>query len=221
MMHLCLAGYEVVASGTVRETSGWNLSAPRWCNRTVRIGRSLAVVSVVLMLLGCSGNHSEESRPATSTIDSGSANDEPAEGSEASAACTVTIPTRPVNSSAESGPDAFNFGNTDLRAALYWPRGRLTAGVLPDGGTMATINADGSITVKVGWWRGVPGELSISGHRLDGEAPLLRADVPEGYGPRGFQPTGLTFATTGCWEVTGEVGDADLTFIVLVTKIAT
>ena len=84
---------------------------------------------------------------------------------------------------------------------------------------MASINADGSITVKVGWWRGVPGKLLISGHRLDGEAPPLRADVPEGYEPRGFQPTGLTFATPGCWMVVGNVGDAELTFVVSVSRV--
>jgi hypothetical protein len=193
----------------------------RWCSRAVRVRSSLAVVTLVLILVGCGDSQGEESRSATSTLEAGADNGESIEGSKASTACGVTIPARSGKPAAVSGPDAFNFGSTDLRAALYWPQGRLTAGVLPDGGTMATINVDGSITVKVGWWRGVPGELVISGHRLDGEAPPLRADVPEGYGPRGFQPTGLTFPTTGCWRVVGNVGDAELTFVVRVSKIAT
>jgi hypothetical protein len=192
-----------------------------WCNRAVRIGSSLAVVSLVLMLIGCSNSRSGESRSTASTLEVGSDDAEPAGGSKASAVCRVTIPTRSVKPGADLSAGAFNFGNRDLRAHLYWPQGRLTAGVLPDGGAMAIINADGSIAAKVGWWRGMPGRLVISGRRLDGEAPPLRADVPVGYGSQGFQPTGLTFSTTGCWEVTGKVGDAELMFVVTVSKITT
>ena len=76
--------------------------------------------------------------------------------------------------------------------------------------------ADGSVTAKFGWWRGVPGELRIEGHRLDAAAPPLVAHVPEGYGDSGFQASGITFPTEGCWQVTGRVGEASLTFVTLV-----
>ena len=62
------------------------------------------------------------------------------------------------------------------------------------------------------------GRLRIEGRRLDRSAPRLRADVPAGYGPTGFQATGLTFPTRGCWKVIGRVGDARLTFVVHVVK---
>lgn len=39
------------------------------------------------------------------------------------------------------------------------------------------------------------------------------------YGEHGFQATYLVFPTPGCWEITGGVGDARLTFVVLVKKI--
>jgi hypothetical protein len=84
---------------------------------------------------------------------------------------------------------------------------------------MATVNPDGSIWVKLGWWRGVPGRLVISGRRLDASAPPLRADVPDGYGTLGFQATGLTFPTLGCWRVVGRIGRAHLTFVVRVTRV--
>ena len=42
---------------------------------------------------------------------------------------------------------------------------------------------------------------------------------PEGYGEIGFQPTGILFAGPGCWEVTGRVGDASLTFVTLVVRM--
>ena len=84
---------------------------------------------------------------------------------------------------------------------------------------MATINEDGSIDAKQGWWRGVPGTLRISGRRIDGAAPPLRASVPGGYGATGFNPAGLTFPTTGCWKVTGRVGRAQLSYVVKVSKL--
>jgi hypothetical protein len=44
----------------------------------------------------------------------------------------------------------------------------------------------------------------------------LRAHIPKGYDE--IQPTGVLFAGPGCWEVTGRVGDAALTFVTLVVK---
>ncbi|HLC03673.1 MAG TPA: hypothetical protein VJK02_11595 [Anaerolineales bacterium] len=69
--------------------------------------------------------------------------------------------------------------------------------------------------MKFPWWRGegVVGKLEIKGRRLDGHAPPLRAEIPEGYGDTGFQSSSLIFPTAGCWEVTGHAGDAELTFV--------
>src|SRR2546428_839147 len=39
-------------------------------------------------------------------------------------------------------------------------------------------------------------------------------DVPCGYGDTGLQVSGLNFAATGCWQVSGTVGDKALTFVV-------
>ena len=64
----------------------------------------------------------------------------------------------------------------------------------------------------------VPGELTITGRRLDAPAPPLRADVPDGYGEDGFQATGVAFPTEGCWEVSGSVGGSTLTFVTFVIE---
>ncbi len=81
----------------------------------------------------------------------------------------------------------------------------------------ARILPDGTIReMKWAWYRYVPGTLEIEGRRLDAPAPPLRAWIPEGYGDVGFQATGLTFPGAGCWEITGRVGEASLTFVVLV-----
>jgi hypothetical protein len=143
-----------------------------------------------------------------------------AAGSSTADGCPVSIPTRTVPPDAGMSAAAFNYGGGHLRVHLSWRRGVLRAGALPGGGSMATIEDDGSIRTKVGWWRGVPGRLVVTGRRLDRPAPPLRSSVLNGYGPKGFQPSGLFFPTVGCWRVVGKVGRASLTFVVKVTRIA-
>jgi hypothetical protein len=77
----------------------------------------------------------------------------------------------------------------------------------------ASVEEDGSIGWKLGWWKQVSGPLTITGRRLDGPAPPLRAGVPSGYGITGFQASGVYFPTEGCWEVTGRVGTTTLTLL--------
>jgi hypothetical protein len=113
--------------------------------------------------------------------------------------------------------EGFDYGNRALGVAL-WPRGKLVAGRLPDGSSFAEIGPDGSIAAKLGWWRAAEGRLVVEAERLDASAPPLRADVPDGYGPTGFQATGLTFPARGCWKVVGKLGGATLTFVVLVVE---
>lgn len=79
------------------------------------------------------------------------------------------------------------------------------------------IAPDGTIQdMKWAWYRFVPGKLEVQGRRLDAPASPLRAWIPEGYGDVGFQVTGLTFPSAGCWEITGRIGEESLTFVVLV-----
>ncbi len=137
----------------------------------------------------------------------------PANASTAPCAVTDVRGQRPP----DPARPGFNYGNAVIRVALEPASGRLVAGRLPGGGERATINGDGSIDAKFGWWRAGSGKIRISGRRLDAVAQPLRAHVPAGYG-RGFQATGLTFPTTGCWRVTGRYAGASLTFTILVTK---
>ncbi len=142
----------------------------------------------------------------------------PAVAWKAEGSCPVSLPNRRApRGGAGFTAAAFNYGNASLRVSL-WPKGKLVAGPLPDGAIWASIEPDGSIVAKLGWWRGVAGKLAIGGRRLDASAPPLRAHVPDGYGVTGFQATGIIFPTAGCWKVTGKVGGASLTFVVLVVK---
>lgn len=80
------------------------------------------------------------------------------------------------------------------------------------------VASDGSISTKFGWWWITAGALTVSGRRLDAQAPPLRASVPDGYGTEGFQASGVSFPTDGCWEVTGAAGGAELRFVTFVLR---
>jgi hypothetical protein len=103
----------------------------------------------------------------------------------------------------------------------YHGNGALWTALPPFGVVVARpedVGKKGDVGMKFGWWRGVKGTLAISGHRLDGKAGPVRAEIPDGYGPTGFQASGIDFPTEGCWEVTGRVGTSHLTFVVIVVK---
>ena len=125
--------------------------------------------------------------------------------------CPVTRPNG-VRYSAE--PPGGNYGNDALVTGL-WPEGKV---VFKPGGA-GFVLSDGALSMKFWWWRLRPGRLRLEGRRLDGPAPPLRASLPDGYGEIGFQSTALIFPTPGCWEVTGRVGDASLTFVTQVERI--
>jgi hypothetical protein len=117
--------------------------------------------------------------------------------------CPVTIPRG-------SGPSKGIYGDGELRVTL-WPRGVIAVG-------RDYVDGRGRVRMKFPWWRMVRGHLGITGRRLDAPAPPLLAYVPDGYGRIGFQATGVKFPTEGCWEVTGTVGQARLTFVTFVIK---
>ena len=82
------------------------------------------------------------------------------------------------------------------------------------------VNRDGSIGWKFPWMRMIPGSLTITGRRLDAPAPPLKSYVPFGYGHTGFQASGVTFPSEGCWQITGKVDHTSVTFVNLVITAA-
>lgn len=121
--------------------------------------------------------------------------------------------TQPQTTPPEIGHQLYGwmsaYGNDDL-----WVGGLGQDGVMAfDEGA---VHGDGSIGTKLGWWRNVSGSVDISGRRLDGPAPRLHGEGSDGYGNLGFQASGVSFPAEGCWEVTGRVGDAELTFVTYV-----
>ncbi len=123
--------------------------------------------------------------------------------SESESSCAVTIANG-------QRPDAWP------EAGVYQGNGKLFTQLWPDGTVLANasdIQANGSISVKFPWYRALAGHLEITGHRLDGSSPPLTAWIPDGYGDIGFQSTAILFPTPGCWEVTGRVQQASLSFV--------
>ena len=128
---------------------------------------------------------------------------QPAAGDTPSA-CPVTEPNGSLPPG-ETVPSPEYLGYDQLWTVL-WPEGRVLV-------TPANREPDGAYSMKWGWWRAVNGALTIEGRRLDANSPPLRADIPDGYGDTGFQVSTLIFPEPGCWEVTGRVAGASLTFI--------
>ena len=124
-----------------------------------------------------------------------------------STACPVTLPNG-HNPPGQTSP--FSHGNGRLWVELY-PGGILRPA------NYGRARPNGTIAVKFPWTRGVTGQLRITGRRLDADGSTLRSWVPGGYGRTGFQSTAVIFPSTGCWEVTGRVGTAALTFVTKAT----
>lgn len=123
--------------------------------------------------------------------------------------CPLTLPTGGTPPGEQWA--GTNYGKGELWTT-FWPRNV----VIADAGY---VQPDGSIAMKWPWFRGVKGQLVISGRRLDGNAPpILQRVSSDGYGSTGFLPTSIVFPTEGCWEVTGAVGKARLTFVTMVLK---
>lgn len=127
-----------------------------------------------------------------------------------------TRPARegPLASCVVTHPPGGIYGNESLHAVLP-PNGKF---VFVPGGAGFT-DRDGAMGIKFGWFRHQSGTLYVGGRRLDGEAAPARAYISDGYGDEGFQPVYLVFPTPGCWEITGGVGEARLSFVLRVEKI--
>jgi hypothetical protein len=105
-----------------------------------------------------------------------------------------------------------SFGNGKLWVGGLWPDGIIEA-------DPRFVDAEGAASMKFGWWRVEPGKLTITGKRADASAPPASGDAPDGYGDVGFQASGVSFPTEGCWVITGTVGGTSLTFVTFVIKV--
>lgn len=86
------------------------------------------------------------------------------------------------------------------------------------------VHPDGSVEIKWYWWRRTetpdasrptfPGEMRITGHRLDSPAEDFVGRVHK-HNTGTFQGATIVFPSAGCWEIVGSSGAEPLTFVVL------
>jgi hypothetical protein len=162
------------------------------------------------MPTAASREHASDSAPPTVVVSPTLLAQQGTSSASTASTCSVTLP----NGSTPPGQEPL---------AHYHGIGAIWTELEPDGVIRAKpedVGYNGSVDVKFPWWRGpgVRGSLTITGHRLDGVAPPLRAGIPGGYGDTGFQASGIIFSTEGCWEVTGRAANATLTFVTYVVK---
>jgi hypothetical protein len=135
--------------------------------------------------------------------------------------CPVTIPNGQAPPGEYRSPS--DFGNTRLWTLLPVNGELVVSAKLPlaPGTVFGEVHRDGSMTTKFPWWgaRSAGPRLRISGTRLDRHAMPLRVSVTRGFAaaPR-FWATRITFASGGCWRVTGTAGAQKLSFILQVMK---
>jgi hypothetical protein len=98
------------------------------------------------------------------------------------------------------------FGHGDLYVATQPPAFREPP--LPDGG----------IDIKVAWFRRVPGPLTVTARRLDGEGTAQVHTSSEGYPETGPLPTSAVVSGPGCWELTGKLATTTTVAIVRVKE---
>ena len=176
------------------------------------LGRCVAPVLAALLILAasCTSTPDADTTPSMAPSRDGpdGASNTPSRVMTA-AGCPVTIP--------RSVPRRYSW-----RASLFgwessYGNGKLWVGGLGAHGVIAIdrdlLDHRGHVSWKLGWWREVPGQLVITGRRLDG-AGRLRSDAGtvEQYGPKGFVASDVTFSNQGCWRITGRVDGTALTF---------
>jgi len=120
------------------------------------------------------------------------------------ASCPVTVP-RQARQPADASDGLRWYGNAAVWVLLS------VSGVLG-----SDPQQQWPYSSKVPWWRTVPGVLTIRARPVGGPVAGFRADVPSGYDPTGFQPSGLYWQRLGCWQVTGTIAGQALTFTVWV-----
>lgn len=137
-------------------------------------------------------------------------------------ACPVTAPgDRPFTPESEvpdASPPAVEavwFGTPELWTFVH-DQGQDWTG-LP-------VGADGSLTQKTFWWSDdfviseePDPDITVTGERLDGSAPTLKAGGPGTHGTNpaqgNFMIVGLEIPEAGCWRITAEYRDTTLSYV--------
>lgn len=122
--------------------------------------RRVLTAALVLSAVACT-----RSEPAPSPVSPGTGR-----SANATTQCPVTLPTGDHRHGDPAGLGRQGYGNGEVWVGL-WPHGRVRA-------TKDNLNRPGEIVMKFPWDRAVRGRLTVTGRRIDTEAPPLRALLP-------------------------------------------
>lgn len=164
---------------------------------------AIVVMISILALAGCASDNSENA--------------------QLKSAPQVTTPNG--SSPAKANAPHASMNDTDeMRSGWNHGNGTLWVYLQPGGYSWSdgSVDKDGSLRLKFGWWRGIRGKFTVEGHRLDAPAAPLRYEIhADSYGDMGFMPSYLFFPTEGYWQITGHIGEKSLTFVIHVSKTNT
>jgi hypothetical protein len=181
------------------------------------VSRAAVALFVGSIVIGCQAVQLSPSAPPS--VASPTVGPTPFPTSEVSLADAASCPTTKGAPGPADAQERFfgwgsSYGNGELWVGALWPDGIIF-------GDPRFLDSQGRVGMKFGWWHTVAGKLQITGHRRDATAPPVIGDVPDGYGQTGFQASGVTFPTEGCWEITGTIGSSSLTFLTFVIRVPT
>jgi hypothetical protein len=177
-----------------------------------------AAALAAVMLLGCAPT-APTPRPAAVPAPAGS----PRPLSAGALATATPAPAAPV-----AAPCVAATTTTEaLPAPFLTPVGRGPVGVAWTGYRspdrliwVSNLPTHSGGSHKVLWLKPPGSVLRVTGRRLDGDAPPLTAQLPDGYGGD-FQASGIGFPTPGCWEVEARAGESSLRFVVAISDRST
>jgi hypothetical protein len=137
------------------------------------------------------------------------------------ASCPITVPQEP----AFTAPPPYS-PNSPFDSNFWYGSSALWTDLPKDGIWYALPHNPEGYTQKIFWWREgyvwneePEPEIIVTGERLDAPAPPLIASMgTNAYaGDIGSAMlVGVDFPTLGCWKITGQYADAELSFVVWV-----
>lgn len=180
----------------------------------LHLSKFLLITSVALFLMGCGSIGHDLAEPARA------AQSVPAPGS-LPGDCPVTRPPETPFVPPEPYP-----ASPPYEAEFWYGTAELWT-LLPEEGIWRELpRHDGLYTQKVFWWREgynwraePEPALTVTGRRLDAAAPpLVAAKSTNGFHEdlQSFMLAGVGLPTSGCWQITGRLDQAELTVVVWV-----
>lgn len=135
--------------------------------------------------------------------------------------CPLTVPQDPVFT-----PPALYDTLDGFKDHFWFGSASLWTSVPASGVWNGLPHNSGGYTQKIFWWRDgynsneePEPQLIVTGERLDAQAPPLKASRATNASASDIGSAmlvGVDFPTSGCWKVTGEYGDTELSFVVWV-----